>query len=440
MALILEAAYLASVVATRELITGTVGLPPPIAATHVSELGPSIDRLRLALSDTECRVMDGLTLESILDSAEPRPDAPSELTRKSMQGTISHALNHKSFTALYKDILTTRGPARAAAFLSCGGDSGGLWLLANPAFRNHRIPDKAFSNGLRRRLSVAFYAEPSPCRLCGEESDIFGGHARKCNRTNLRNKTHTALVSSLVQGANALLSEAPGHPWTAHREVWVAPRWFQTRPNTPRTRADGAIDSTNPRHRARLFDITVTDAALKSQPVGAANHRGAAAEARHKKKMELYAARLIIEPKDIHPIVFEANGFFGAGTTKLLAWLAQQAHSKYDATLTKTVLLQPAHARAVNTLATTLAVDIVNGNSECIEKWRSACHGPKDPDDRDDAGAPPTQKRARVAAAAPAAPAPTSTPTRAAALPVPYSCLARAASNPLPFSTSRGPR
>jgi hypothetical protein len=247
------------------------------------------------------------------------------------------------------------GRARAAAFLS-GGNGGGAFLAASPAFHRNRMPDVRFTQALMLRLGVPLLPAPRPCEQCSKDTDVFGDHAWRCSKARGNaNTRHKAVNDAVFQIARE--AGLPVHheaPYDAH---------FEAKPAAPKAKKH--------EHRA---DVLITGLAGKKvidttvrHPVdalGAAHEqRGLAARKGEEDKVSFISSRYVIPTASIIPFAVETYGTLGDKAKDFLRVCAEARAGGEEKMIPQ--ILHGYRAR--------VAVAVQLGNGVSLDAWRAKC-------------------------------------------------------------------
>ena len=376
---IADAAYVASIRASAEQITNALDLTHIQAAPLIAGLEVAVSRLQSAGAPLPGTYADVLVPEPPAPGHQPG-DAPTR--EHTLQSKLSEAIHVRAYNEYLAYIVSVMSPACVAHFLSAGGDSGGLWLRANPGLHSQRIPDKAFLIATRLRFLLPFTPGPFNCAVyqplpgqpATKESDEYCLHARDCKRTNTRNSAHLLLLDTLVLSFKPLL--AVGRNWSIKKEQMADEYYSRLPDQKSRCRVDAVLIPLSANARTRLLDTTVTDAATSAAlAAGSAERRGVAVTQADDLKVAKYTRRVGVDAADVYPCAMEVHGYISPRFMRLIHFVASQAHSTFDGQRKKRVPSQPEHSRAVLLIACNISAALQIGNADCIQHWLHTCAG-----------------------------------------------------------------
>ena len=249
----------------------------------------------------------------------------------------------------------------AAAFLS-GGNSGGAWLNASPAFPPNRLNNDAFRVALRMRLGVPLADKHQACPHCGGMDDAFGQHAWRCSGLRGAGNTRHTLTN------NTVLSVCQHASLTASKEVPYEEH-FPRNPNAP---ADSQTTKNRIDTLVQLPSGTkiVIDVTIRHVTHGSSHEiRGASAAAAEKDKVRFISDRYTIPSRDIIPFALETYGNMGEAAKNFVRSAAKNKAGDNKV----------AYAQLVNFYRSRIAVAVQRGNLIAINRWlyrrRTAAQG-----------------------------------------------------------------
>ena len=291
----------------------------------------------------------------ILDGGDPQEDGSMNRVGRQRQltGVLAEVDADDLRRALLNDPDAALGRARAAAFLS-GGDGGGAFLTATPAFRRNRMTDERFKQALVLRLGVPLLPAPLPCERCGKTMDVFGGHAWRCSKMrgngNTRHKAVNDEVFHITREAGL-----PAHheaPYDAH---------FEAKPGKAKKlehRADVLITGLAGK---KVIDTTVRHPV---DALGAAHEqRGLAARKGEEDKVSFISSRYVIPTASIIPFAVETYGTLG---DKAKDFLRHCAEARAGGDEKMIPLIEHGYRARV-------AVAVQKGNGVSLDVWRAKC-------------------------------------------------------------------